>query len=126
MKNENKLRETLANNDLFSLPRSLPENSMHTEYVLGVEVNHHPSTWLPMIHGICPAVKCPNGREDRCSLCPYLITGKLFINGIVLKANNALARFQRDSLLKEEENKKGYKNSALAQSLELQLEEILG
>ena len=51
---------------------------------------------------------------------------KLFINGIVLKANNALARFQRDSLLKEEENKKGYKNSALAQSLELQLEEILG
>ncbi|MCT7486219.1 hypothetical protein N5T98_04145 [Aliarcobacter cryaerophilus] len=123
---ENKLRETLANNDLFSLPRSLPENSMHTEYVLGVEVNHHPSTWLPMIHGICPAVKCPNGREDRCSLCPYLITGKLFINGIVLKANNALARFQRDSLLKEEENEKGYKNSALAQSLELQLEEILG
>jgi len=27
-----------------------------------------------------------------------------FINGIILKANNALARFQRDSLLKEEEN----------------------
>ncbi|WP_323590626.1 hypothetical protein [Aliarcobacter butzleri] len=59
-------------------------------------------------------------------MCPYLITGKLFINGIILKVNNALARFQRDSLLKEEENTKGYKNSALAQSLELQLEEILG
>lgn len=125
-KDKSKLQDVLANNDLFSLSRNLPENSVHTEYVLGVEVNHHPSTWLPMIHGICPAVKCPNGREDRCSLCPYLITGKLFINGIILKANNALARFQRDSLLKEEENAKGYKNSALAQSLELQLEEILG
>lgn len=120
------LKKILSKNDLFSLQKSLPENSTHTEYVLGDEVNNHPSTWLPMIHGICPAVKCPNGREDRCSLCPYLITGKLFINGITLKANNALAKFQRDSLLKEEENKKGYKNSALAQSLEMQLEEIIG
>lgn len=123
---QNKLQEALAQNDLFSLSRSVPESSKHSEYILGVEVNNHPSTWLPMIHGICPAVKCPDGRENRCSLCPYLITGKLFLNGITLKANNALARFQRDSLLKEEESKKGYKNSALAQSLELQLEEILG
>jgi len=125
-KDKSKLKEALSQNDLFSLPRSVTESSTHSEYVLGVEVSNHPSTWLPMIHGICPAVKCPDGRENRCSLCPYLITGKLFINGITLKANNALAKFQRDSLLKEEENNKGYKNSALAQSLELQLEEILG
>ncbi|MFW3405570.1 hypothetical protein ACN9JU_01645 [Aliarcobacter butzleri] len=123
---QGKLQEALKQNDLFSMNRNLPNDSKHTEYVLGIEVSHHPSTWLPMIHGICPAVACPDGRENRCSLCPYLITGKLFINGITLKANHALAKFQRDSLQKEEEEQKGYKNQALAYSLELQLEEILG
>ena len=127
-KNKDELSTALKDNALFSLNRKLPDSSINTEYVPGTEIakEHHPSTWLPMVHGICPAVKCPDGREHKCSLCPYLITGKLFINGITLKANQALAKFQRDAVLKQEENAKGYKNQALAESLELSLEEILG
>jgi len=127
-KNKGDLSSALRDNALFSLNRKVPYDSNSTEYKIGTEIaqNHHPSTWLPMIHGICPAVKCPDGREHKCALCPYLITGKLFINGITLKANQALAKFQRDALQKEEEEKKGYKNQALAEALELSLEEILG
>jgi hypothetical protein len=127
-KNKDDLSTALKDNALFSLNRRVAHDSISTEYIPGVEIakEHHPSTWLPMIYGICPAVKCPDGREHKCALCPYLITGKLFINGITLKANQALAKFQRDSLQKQEEEAKGYKNQALAEALELSLEEILG
>ena len=127
-KNKDELSTALKDNALFSLNRRVPHDSNSTEYTSGMEIakEHHPSTWLPMIHGICPAVKCPDGREHKCALCPYLITGKLFINGVTLKANQALAKFQRDSLQKQEEEVKGYKNQALAEALELSLEEILG
>jgi len=126
--NKDDFSTTLKDNALFSLNRKVPNDSNSTNYISGVEIakEHHPSTWLPMVHGICPAVKCPDGREHKCALCPYLITGKLFMSGIALKANQALAKFQRDSLQKEEEEKKGYKNQALAESLELSIEEILG
>lgn len=127
-KDKNSLKSALCENGLFSLERKLPQGVSDTKSALGSEIAlvHHPSNWFGMIHGICPAVKCPDGREHRCSLCPYLITGKLFINGIMLKANQALAKFQRDSLQKREEEQKHYKNQALAESLELTLEEILG
>ncbi len=127
-KNKDDFSTALRDNALFSLNRRVPHDSNSTNYTPGIEIakKHHPSTWLPMVHGICPAVKCPDGREHKCALCPYLITGKLFINGITLKANQALVKFQRDSLQKEEEEAKGYKNQALAEALELSLEEILG
>ncbi len=127
-KGGDRLSDALKQNHLFSLERQLPEGSTFTKYTPGIEIatRNHPSTWSPLVHGLCPAVTCPDGREHKCSLCPYLITGRFFANGIASKANQALAKFQRDSLQKEEEEKKGYKNSALANSLELQLEEILG
>lgn len=127
-KDKEHLKSALKDNGLFSLERKLPQGTNDTKNVLGSEIAlvHHPSNWFGMVHGICPAVKCPDGREHRCSLCPYLITGRLFINGIMLKANQTLAKFQRDSLQKREEEQKHYKNQALAESLELTLEEILG
>ncbi len=127
-KNRDELSTALKDNALFSLNRRVSHDSSNSEYKSGVEIakEHHPSTWVPMVYGICPAVKCPDGREQKCALCPYLITGKLFINGITLKANQVLARFQRDALQKQEEEKKGYKNKALAEALELSMEEILG
>ena len=127
-KNRDDLSTVMQDNALFSLNRKVPHDSNSSDYMLGTEIakEHHPSTWSPMVHGICPAVKCPDGREHKCALCPYLITGKLFVNGITVKANQALAKFQRDSLQKQEEEKKGYKNQSLAEALELSLEEILG
>ena len=127
-KGKNELEGAFKDNALFSINSKVPQNAGKSEYKLGVEIakEHHPHNWFPMVHGICPAVKCPSGREHRCSLCPYLITGKLFIDGVMLKANQALAKFQRDSMQKIEEDGVNYKNQSLAESLEITLEEILG
>ena len=126
--NKESLEAALTDNALFSLNRKTFDTSNKGSFSVGTDIalSHHPSTWFAMVHGICPSVKCPDGRENKCSLCPYLITGKLFTNGIALKANQALAKFQREVITKQEEEAKGYKNQALAENLEVQLEEILG
>ena len=126
-KGEDNMSKALRDNALFSFNRKISKN--HNEKVesgIQIALQHHPSTWSPLVHGLCPAVKCPSGRENKCSLCPYLITGKLFIDGITLKANQAFAKFQRLSLENQEESTKGYKNHARSEELELLLEEILG
>ena len=124
------LETSFEKNALFSLHRkaSFGDTKKLRKLELGTSVltEKHPTSWIPMIHGICPAVKCPEGREHKCSLCPYLITGKLFIDGVVHQINLAFADFQRRTLSLEEESKKGYRNHSLAEGLETKLEEILG
>jgi translation elongation factor EF-1beta len=124
------LENTFEKNALFSLHRkaTFGDTKKLRKLELGTSIltEKHPTSWIPMIHGICPAVKCPEGREHKCSLCPYLITGKLFIEGVVHQINLAFADFQRKTLSLQEEEKKGYRNHALAEGLETKLEEILG
>ena len=124
------LEASIADNKLFSLHRKASfnetEGSKKLELGTDIAIDKHPISWIPMIHGICPAVKCPEGRENKCSLCPYLITGKLFMNGVVHRFNRAFVDFQRNSLILEEESKKNYVNHSLAEGLETQLEELLG
>ena len=122
------ISSSLEDNKLFSLYRK--ESTTQNNRILhqGTEIakSKHPSTWRPMIHGICPAVKCPEGRENSCSLCPYLITGKLFTEGITHQLNNSFAHFQRESITIEEEKSKGYNNHAKIEGIETLFEEILG
>ena len=72
-----------------------------------------------MIHGICPGVKCPEGRERKCSLCPHLITGKLFIEGVQHQANLAFSRLFHLSNELKKEGDKGYENHAGDEGLEI-------
>jgi len=124
------LETTLEKNALFSLHRkaSFGDTKKLRKLELGTSIltQKHPTSWIPMIHGICPALKCPEGREHKCSLCPYLITGKLFMDGVVHQTNLAFADFQRQTLSLQEEEAKGYRNHSLAEGLETKLEEILG
>jgi len=122
------VKNTIEENKLFSLYRKASVTKTSNELMPGTEIalEHHPSTWRPMIQGICPSVKCPEGRENKCSLCPYLITGKLFVNGIVHNLNNLFAAFQRTALIIENESKSGYDNHALMEEQETRLEEIIG
>jgi site-specific recombinase XerD len=122
------LTATLDDNKLFSLYRKGSASGIQQELHRGTEIAHlkHPSIWRPMIHGLCPSVKCPEGRENKCSLCPYLITGKLFTEGITHQLNNLFATFQRESVQVQEEKTKGYDNHAKSEFLESMLEEILG
>jgi len=122
------LGAALNDNKLFSLYRKGSASGSQKELHKGTEIAHikHPSIWRPMIHGLCPSVKCPEGRENKCSLCPYLITGKLFTDGIAHQLNNLFATFQRESVQVQEERAKRYDNHAKSESLESMLEEILG
>ena len=128
-KGADSLEKAFSDNKLSSFYRkdSINDTSNKRESGIEVSLSKHPSTWRPMIHGICPSVKCPEGRENKCSLCPYLITGKLFVNGITHQLNNTFARFQRESLeLEREKKENSYDNHAKTEGLETVLEEILG
>lgn len=127
--NPKEISQAFEDNGLFSLFRKKdPEQYGKTKNVTGIDValDKHPSEWFPMIHGICPGVKCPEGRERKCSLCPYLISGRLFLNGITHQANLALAKMQRLALEIEEENKSKYNNNPKSERFEVAVEEVMG
>ena len=128
--NPKEIRKVFRENGLFSLPRkasSLFEDTYDIDLGVDIAIDIHPSLWKPMIHGICPSVSCLEGRDRKCSICPYFITGRLFINGIKHMANLSMLSFHR--LTKEfEEDKKAsirYGNSK-SSVMELLMEEILG
>ena len=126
---EESLTKAFSNNKLKSFYRKDSINDIGNKRESGIDIalNKHPSTCRPMIHGIGPSVKCPEGRENRCSLCPYLITGKLFINGVTHQLNNRFAAFQRESIeLEKEQHENKYDNHAKMEGLETLLEEMLG
>ena len=127
---EKDMKKAFKENGLFSLPRNaFSSNDINMEMELGTDIAHirHPSLWTPMIHGICPGVACPEGRERRCSLCPYFITGKLFMNGLKHMANASIIKFHR---LAQEFREEKQVDSRFVDSkssiMELQMEEILG
>jgi hypothetical protein len=119
----------LNDNNLFSLDRKSSSESIGgTKIDKGTDIalTSHPSSWTPMIFGICPGTKCPDGRENRCSLCPYLITGKIFLDGVIHQTNLKLIQFYRLSReVNEEENLK-YENSGKGEQIQLLFEEISG
>lgn len=127
--NPEDLKRALDDNGLFSLIRKNGfDNNRHENMDTGTDIatNKHPSEWFAMIHGICPGVKCPVGRERKCSLCPYLVTGRLFLDGIVHQANIALAKMHKLAGEIEKDEQRGYENQAKNEEFELAVEEIVG
>lgn len=122
------MQRAIHENGLFSLFRKAPDyDSTEMDSGERLAMTNHPSTWFPMIHGICPGVQCPVGREKKCSLCPYLITGKIFLEGVVHQANLSLIHFHRASVdISEEESSGKYESHAKRERLDLLLEEVLG
>ena len=124
-----KIENAFHANGLFSMKRkSSSESQGGTQINNGISIakTSHPSTWTPMIFGICPATKCPDGRENRCSLCPYLITGRVFLDGVIHQANLKLINFYRLSKEIYEEQNKNYENSGKSEGIDLLFEEVIG
>lgn len=127
--NPKKIDNAMHRNGLFSLKRkSSSESQGGTKMQNGTELARmsHPSTWTPMIFGICPGTRCPDGRENRCSLCPYLITGKVFLDGVIHQANLKLINFYRLSKEIYDEQEHQYENSGKSEGIDLLFEEIVG
>ncbi|WP_294966257.1 hypothetical protein [Sulfurimonas sp.] len=128
-KNPYEMDKAFKDNNLFSLSRkSSSDSNNSTQVAKGTEVaiSSHPSTWTPMIFGICPGIKCPDGRENRCSLCPYLITGRIFLDGVIHQANLKLINFYRLSKEIYEEQSAGYENNGKSEGIDLLFEEVMG
>jgi len=120
-KNPEPIKSILNNNNLFTPKVKKSSNSSSSKVINAIEevAKIHPLNWIPIAGGICPNVTCPDGREKRCSLCPYFITGPLFLDGIIFRANSAVLNF----------NKKvqGYslsKDKVKIEDLEILIEEI--
>ncbi len=122
------IKRAFTENGLFSMKRKATTLN-DIEIGLGTDLASlkHPSSWFPMISGICPGVQCPEGRERRCSLCSYFVTGKIFLNGIIHMANMTMASFVR--LSKEHTKEKEVSNrycDTKSTKLELLVEELIG
>lgn len=129
IKDPKDIKRAFKENGLFSMNRKASSLQESLEMDKGVDLAtiKHPTTWFPMISGICPGVQCPEGRERKCSICGYFITGKLFLNGVIHMANMAMASFVRLSKEHEDENNKSKRYSDTKSSkLELLVEEIMG
>lgn len=124
------VKKAFKDNGLFSLSRnSYSGNSIKIDVELGTDIaiDRHPSLWTPMVHGICPATTCLEGRDRKCSLCPYFITGRLFIKGIKHMANLAMTSFYRLSKEFEEDKQVSSRfGDSKSSIMELKMEEILG
>ena len=120
-KNPDKLKNILTKNNLFT--QEVKKNSNSSVKINSIEEisKISPFNWIPVAGGICPNIVCPDGREKKCSLCPYFITGIYFIDGIIFRANNAVLNFYQKV---EEYNLS--KDKSKVDDLELLMEEIYG
>ncbi len=129
IKNPKDIKKAFFENGLFSMQRKATMNNNSNTMKSGIDIAtiKHPTSWFPMVSGICPGVQCPEGRERKCSLCNYFITGKLFLNGVIHMANLTMASFSRLSIehTQEKEKSRRYSDSKISQ-LELLVEELIG
>lgn len=90
-------------------------------------VKTHPATWKWVDVGICPGVSCPYGHM-KCSLCPYLITGVLFIKGIISEINRVFILFNKilNDLKYYREHNDVIPAKRLSEEFESILKEIIG
>ena len=119
--NPDKLKSILSKNNLFTPEVKKSSNSNAKVSSIEDIAKISPLNWIPVAGGICPNVACPDGREKKCSLCPYFITGIYFTDGIIFRANNAVLNFYQ----KVEEYNLSKDNSKV-DDLELLMEEIYG
>lgn len=128
--NPKDIKKVFKANGLFSLKRkatALFDDTYDVELGTDIAIDIHPSLWKPMVHGICPGVSCLEGRDRKCSICPYFITGRLFINGLKHMANLSMLSFYRLTKEFEEEKKASARHENTKSSvMELLMEEILG
>jgi len=118
-KEPDKMKKILSENNLFTPKVKKGSNSSKVIDVMDKIIKISPLNWIPVAGGICPNVTCPDGREKKCSLCPYFITGMYFLDGIIFRANSAVLNFHR----KVEEYKLS-NNKSKVEDLEILMEEI--
>jgi len=87
-----------------------------------------PVFWSFRRNGICTSAQCPQGLENRCSLCPYFMTSPVYIHEIAMHINLQNFRLAKYGNLIIENRKKGNPgdNENIRKSAQIEMEEMLG
>ena len=87
-----------------------------------------PVFWTFKRTGICTSSTCPQGLENRCSLCPHFLTSPAYMHEISAQVNLQNYRLSKYINMIKENHKNGNheNNMAIRTSAQLELEEMLG
>ncbi|KAB7891529.1 site-specific integrase [Poseidonibacter ostreae] len=112
LEDKNKIIKILEKKDLFFSPYILSKNKKYVEKnkdILSTTLS--PIFWQDLTTGICTsALNCPESLINCCSICPYFITGPIFIDSInskIMQLSTRITEYYRiieDNLINENLN----------------------
>lgn len=132
--NPEEVYKVLQDNHLFTMNRiaydhkgMVNNKEMVTDGLMRVSKIHW-SFWIPYTYGMCGQPNaCPFGAQVRCSLCPYLVTGPMYLHGIVAKTEQLQVRiFEQANIIADNRKNGIHDNQTLQKQQEADLEEFAG
>ncbi len=124
--NPERILEILKKYSFFNLTnRTL---SFKEEITLESISKTDPKFWKARNGGICTRQQCPDGLNEKCSLCSYFISNYMFLPDIGLNMQLSMAKVKKynDMVNKNREQKQNEKNSRLKSLIKEQIEEFFG
>ena len=122
-----KLLQFLEEGNFISIGSYLNKDEL-TLYELGDFAKIDPVFWSFKRYGICTSSQCPQGLENRCSLCPHFITSPAYIQEVAAHINLQNFRLAKYGNMIIENRKKGNPkdNENIRKSAQIEMEEMLG
>jgi len=122
-----KLLKFLEEGNFISIGSYLNKDEL-TLYELEDFAKIDPVFWSFRRYGICTSAQCPQGLENRCSLCPHFMTSPAYIQEVVAHINLQNFRLSKYGNMIIENRKKGnpQDNENIRKSAQIEMEEMLG
>jgi len=99
-----------------------------TKYRLEDFAKIDPVFWSFKRHGICTSSQCPEGLQNRCSMCPHFITSIYYVQEIVSQINLQTFRLGKYGNMIIDNREKGNPegNENIRKSIQIEMEDMLG
>lgn len=125
--NSEKLLEFLKQGNYLTIGSYLNSNDL-VVYSIEDFSKIDPIFWTFKRTGICTSLTCPQGLENRCSLCPHFLTSPAYMHEISAQVNLQNYRLSKYINMIKENHKNGNheNNMSIRASAQLELEEMLG
>lgn len=126
-KNPEKILEFLNKGKFISIGSYLGKSTL-TQYTNEDFSKIDPVFWTPKRTGICTSNMCPNGLENRCSLCPHFLTSPLYLQEITAYINLQNQRLIKyvNMIIMNRGNGLTSNNDTLRKSAQIELEDLMG
>ena len=126
-KSAEKLLEFLKKEKFTAIGAYTSEGKL-TQYELEDFAKIDPVFWSFRTQGICTSTQCPQGLENRCSLCPYFMTSPAYAHKIAMQINLQNFRLSKyvNMIIENRENGNPQNNESIRKSALLETEDMLG